>query len=176
MSTPGQHNPGTAHRQLRRQGRISQTGAACPAPHVQHDLQVDGEFGKLTETATKEFQKDTGLPVTGVVDRPTWDALPIGDPMPVLSQGSSGEVVRSLQEILTKGAFGLWETIPKGIDGNFGPNTAASVRGFQTWARIKVDGVVGQTDLGRCHAGVHGRAPVHHWRAAHYRPVAATVR
>jgi len=53
-------------------------------------------------------------------------------------------VVRSLQEILTKGAFGLWETIPKGIDGNFGPNTATSVRAFQTWARIKVDGVVGQ--------------------------------
>ena len=107
-------------------------------------LVVDGVFGSLTETATKEFQQSIGLPVTGIVDTPTWDALPNGNPMPVLSQGSSGAAVRSLQEVLTKGAFGLWETTPQGIDGIFGPNTDASVRAFQAWARLPVDGVVGQ--------------------------------
>lgn len=107
-------------------------------------LAVDGIFGSQTEEATKEFQVAKGLTVSGVVDQPTWAALPSGNPMPVLSQGSKGDAVRSLQEILTKGAFGLWETTPKGVDGDFGSNTAASVRAFQTWARIKADGVVGQ--------------------------------
>jgi peptidoglycan hydrolase-like protein with peptidoglycan-binding domain len=105
---------------------------------------VDGSFGPLTETATKEFQKEADLPITGVVDAATWAALPTGDPMPVLSKGSTGTAVRDLQEILTRGAYGLWEVIPQGIDGDFGSNTEASVRAFQTWARLEPDGIVGQ--------------------------------
>jgi peptidoglycan hydrolase-like protein with peptidoglycan-binding domain len=107
-------------------------------------LAVDGEFGPLTEAATKEFQQQVGLPVTGVIDEATWAMLPNGSPMPTLREGDDSEAVRSLQTVLTNGAFGLWEVTPKGIDGEFGPNTAASVRAFQTWARIAVDGVVGQ--------------------------------
>jgi len=107
--------------------------------------EVDGMFGPLTEASTKEFQQREGLPVTGTVDEATWQALPDGNPMPILQEGSKGDVVRSLQTILTKGAYGLWETTPQGIDGIFGPNTAASVRAFQTWARIEVDGIVGPT-------------------------------
>ena len=107
-------------------------------------LEVDGIFGPLTETATKQFQQQAALPVTGVVDEATWAALPTGNPMPVLSEGSSGAAVRSLQEVLTNGAAGLWETTPKGVDGTFGANTVASVRAFQTWARLDADGIVGQ--------------------------------
>lgn len=107
-------------------------------------IEVDGVFGPLTEAATKEFQQSQGLPVTGVVDETTWKALPDGNPMPVLQQGSKGDAVRSLQTILTKGAYGLWETTPHGVDGIFGPNTAASVRAFQTWAGCEADGIVGQ--------------------------------
>jgi peptidoglycan hydrolase-like protein with peptidoglycan-binding domain len=107
-------------------------------------LEVDGDFGPLTEAATKQFQQQAGLPVTGIVDEATWTALPTGFPMPVLSQGSRGDAVRSLQAVLTNGAFGLWEVTPQGVDGDFGSNTAASVRAFQQWARIAVDGVVGQ--------------------------------
>jgi peptidoglycan hydrolase-like protein with peptidoglycan-binding domain len=107
-------------------------------------LKVDGIFGPLTESATEQFQREAGLPVTGVVDEATWSALPDGNPMPVLSEGSTGAVVRSLQEVLTKGAYGLWETTPQGIDGIFGPNTAASVRAFQSWARLEADAIVGQ--------------------------------
>jgi peptidoglycan hydrolase-like protein with peptidoglycan-binding domain len=106
-------------------------------------LEVDGEFGPLTEAATKEFQQSEGLPVTGVVDEATWKALPDGNPVPLLQQGSKGDSVRSLQAVLTQGAFGLWETTPQGVDGVFGANTAASVRAFQAWAGCAVDGVVG---------------------------------
>ncbi len=78
-----------------------------------------------------------------MVDEATWNALPDGNPMPLLQNGSKGDVVRALQTILTMGAYGLWKTTPQSIDGLFGPNTDASVRAFQTWARIEVDGVVG---------------------------------
>jgi peptidoglycan hydrolase-like protein with peptidoglycan-binding domain len=52
--------------------------------------------------------------------------------------------VESLQTVLTNSAPGLWNTTPQGIDGIFGSNTDASVRAFQTWARLEADGIVGQ--------------------------------
>jgi peptidoglycan hydrolase-like protein with peptidoglycan-binding domain len=63
--------------------------------------------------------------------------------MPTLQDGSSGEVVRSLQQILTNGAASQWNTTPGAIDGNFGPNTKASVKAFQVWGGVTSDGVVG---------------------------------
>ncbi|HEU5107275.1 MAG TPA: peptidoglycan-binding protein [Micromonosporaceae bacterium] len=107
-------------------------------------LTVDGVFGPATENATEDFQRANGLPVTGVVDAATWKALPDGNPMPTLKEGSSGDAVRALQQVLTAGAFGLWEKTPQGVDGAFGPNTTASVKAFQTWAGLAADGVVGQ--------------------------------
>ncbi|MEU4622040.1 peptidoglycan-binding protein [Actinoplanes sp. NPDC023801] len=107
-------------------------------------LVVDGTFGSKTETATKDFQKEKALPVTGVVDAATWSALPDGSPMPTLRQGAKGEAVRHLQQVLTLGAAGLWKTTPQGTDGNFGANTEASVRAFQKWAGVPADGIVGQ--------------------------------
>jgi len=105
---------------------------------------VDGIFGPATEEATKAFQESVGLTPSGVVDEKTWELLPNGNAMPVLKKGSKGDAVRSLQTILTSGAFGLWEVTPDGIDGDFGSKTEASVHAFQTWSHIKVDGIVGQ--------------------------------
>lgn len=36
---------------------------------------LDGDFGKLTETAVKNFQADLSLGGNGVVDKATWTAL-----------------------------------------------------------------------------------------------------
>ena len=69
-------------------------------------LVVDGNFGPVTETAVKEFQQGAGLAVDGVVGPLTWAALPNGAPMPTLSEGSTGAVVRSLQQVLSNGASG----------------------------------------------------------------------
>jgi peptidoglycan hydrolase-like protein with peptidoglycan-binding domain len=67
----------------------------------------------------------------------------MADPCQALKEGSSGDVVRNLQQVLTNGASGAWNTTPGAIDGNFGPNTKASVMAFQTWGGVPSDGVVG---------------------------------
>ena len=105
-------------------------------------LDVDGIFGPDTETRVIDFQQGESLTPDGVVGPLTWQALPDGGPMPILAVGSSGDVVRSLQTVLTNGAseFG---TSPPGIDGDFGPHTQAAVEAFQSWGGVGVDGVVG---------------------------------
>jgi peptidoglycan hydrolase-like protein with peptidoglycan-binding domain len=106
-------------------------------------LVVDGIFGPATETAVKQFQQGAGLTVDGIVGPATWAALPDGGPMPVLSEGSHGQVVRSLQTVLTNGAsqFG---TGPGAIDGQLGPHTRAAVEAFQRWGGVTADGIVGE--------------------------------
>jgi peptidoglycan hydrolase-like protein with peptidoglycan-binding domain len=106
-------------------------------------LTINGVFDSQTKNAVKEFQEGAGLVVDGTVGPLTWNALPDGGPMPTLKVGSTGDVVRSLQTLLTNGAPGQWVTTPQGIDGNFGPHTRASVEAFQTWGGVTADGVVG---------------------------------
>jgi peptidoglycan hydrolase-like protein with peptidoglycan-binding domain len=104
---------------------------------------VDGQFGPTTTAAIKDFQQGESLTVDGIVGPQTWAKLPDGGPMPTLQEGASGDVVKSLQQVLTNGAPGAWNTGPGAIDGKFGPNTKASVKAFQTWGGVAVDGVVG---------------------------------
>jgi peptidoglycan hydrolase-like protein with peptidoglycan-binding domain len=105
-------------------------------------LVVDGVFDATLEMAVKDFQEGEGLTVDGIVGPLTWAALPDGRPMPLLKEGSSGEVVRSLQRVLTNGAPDQWPS-PQGIDGQFGPHTKASVQGFQSFGGVAEDGIVG---------------------------------
>lgn len=39
------------------------------------DIPVDGVYGNTTAAAVRQFQQDMGLPVTGVVDRVTWEQI-----------------------------------------------------------------------------------------------------
>jgi peptidoglycan hydrolase-like protein with peptidoglycan-binding domain len=106
-------------------------------------IPITGVFDASLENVVKDFQSSSGLTVDGVVGPLTWAALPDGGPMPELEEGSSGDVVRSLQTLLTNGAPGEWNVTPQGIDGEFGPLTKASVQAFQTWGGVTPDGIVG---------------------------------
>src|SRR5215203_2206669 len=103
---------------------------------------VNGTFDSQLEAAVKDFQAGDGLSADGIVGPLTWAALPDGRPMPLLKEGSSGDVVRELQRVLTNGAS-EWGTSRQGIDGQFGPLTKASVKAFQTWGGVASDGIVG---------------------------------
>jgi peptidoglycan hydrolase-like protein with peptidoglycan-binding domain len=138
MPNPGQPtiSPGDTGEAVRRLQR-----ALRRTPNL--GLIVNGTFDSPTETAVKEFQESAGLVIDGIVGPLTWNALPDGGPMPILQEGSSGDVVRSLQTVLTNGAPGQWNTTPQGIDGDFGPHTRAAVEAFQSWGGVAVDGIVG---------------------------------
>lgn len=81
--------------------------------------------------------------------RPAWDAdygtpipvaytqsIPVVS-MPTLRKGSTGEIVRTLQEALNKSGGSLV------VDGLFGAKTLAEVKVFQKLRGITVDGIVG---------------------------------
>ena len=110
------------------------------------DKQIDGIFGAGTKAAVETFQKDSHLAVDGIVGPATWAALGGDGPEPpTLSEGSQGTVVRSLQTALNEGR-GSWAPTSNpvlAVDGDFGPNTAAAVKGAQHEGGITTDGIVG---------------------------------
>jgi len=106
--------------------RLQRALRRIPDPSVS----VDGNFTPQLQAKVKSIQSDNNLTVDGIVGPQTWAALPDGRPMPVLQQGSNG-------------APGQWNVTPQGVDGDFGPNTKASVKAFQTWGGVASDGVVG---------------------------------
>ena len=51
---------------------------------------IDGVFGQLTETAVRQYQANSGVPVTGVVDEQTWMA----------PAGAAGATLESLSGLI----------------------------------------------------------------------------
>jgi peptidoglycan hydrolase-like protein with peptidoglycan-binding domain len=108
--------------------------------------QIDGIFGPQTKTAMEQFQRSGNLTADGVVGPATWAALGGSSPQPpTLTQGARGPVVEKLQYTLNTGRGGF---VPASepvlaLDGEYGPMTAAVVRGAQQHAGIPVDGQVG---------------------------------
>lgn len=89
----------------------------------------DGTFGPASAAAIEAFQhtlRSTDIgPVVGQLD---WPHLIV-----TVQQGSSGDAVRALQELLG----GVT------VDGSFGPATDAAVRSFQSTFLPPADGIVG---------------------------------
>jgi peptidoglycan hydrolase-like protein with peptidoglycan-binding domain len=99
---------------------------------------VDGHFGSATRASVKAFQAYKGLPVTGVVDRATAQALGLASaPTPsapvasssggTLARGAVGDRVRQLQRSLVNAGI----KVPGGVDGVFGPGTESAVKAYQ---------------------------------------------
>ena len=103
-----------------------------------HPVGVDGIFGPLTEAAVKAFQQGNGLAADGIVGPLTWPKLVVQ-----VQNGSTGDAVRGVQEVIKFHDQSDGEGPPVQIDGVFGPRTDAFVRGFQTAVGTPSDGIVG---------------------------------
>ena len=116
---------------------------------------VDGIPGSGTRRAVRAFQRAHRLPADGVAGPRTRRALGRrGTPLlgsRVMHAGSRGWDVAALQFMLRRRGYGV------GVDGGYGPNTAAAVRRFQSAAGLRADGLAGRATV---HALEHGvRAP-----------------
>jgi peptidoglycan hydrolase-like protein with peptidoglycan-binding domain len=103
-----------------------------------HPVAVDGIFGPNTEAAVKAFQQSNGLAADGIVGPQTWPKLVVQ-----VKQGSTGDAVRGVQEVMKFHDQSDGEGPPIHVDGIFGPQTNRWVRGFQNAVDIDVDGIVG---------------------------------
>jgi peptidoglycan hydrolase-like protein with peptidoglycan-binding domain len=126
---------------------------------------IDGIFGSKTRAAVVAFQTANGLPVTGVIDRTSWETLnalpppvvpppvvpppvpPTVEPTPtvgpvvtvIASIGSRGAIVVELQRKLLAAGYS-----PGVIDGIFGRKTEGATKAFQTAKSLPASGVVDQ--------------------------------
>lgn len=102
------------------------------------NLIVDGIFGVRTDAAVRAFQTSKHLVVDGLVGAHTWGALLIQ-----VSRGSTGEAVRGVQEEFQYRNLSGDPSQGVQVDGIFGTQTDAAVRGFQSALALVVDGIVG---------------------------------
>ena len=124
-----------------------------------------GTFGESTQAAVREFQSDFNLAADGIVGKATWyklsniyasvarlaeldsegSTLGIGTvpPSTVLSQGSRGQDVVTLQYLLNI-VSRYYSSVPAPTqDGIFGSGTKQSVIAFQQAVGLDADGIVG---------------------------------
>lgn len=73
---------------------------------------------------------------------------------PFLRQGSKGEDVKELQELLSR------NNVSVTVDGDFGPQTKSAVEFFQFKMFLKVDGEVGNNTWGALYKGAPINMPI----------------
>lgn len=124
--------------------------------------QVDGLFGPQTRAAVAAYQQLVGLPVTGVVDRATWDALVSTylsvravQPVPgwlaeqptladvFLVEGMRGAAVLAAQQLIDTVALGYPEVPTVAEDGIFGAQTRDAVSVIQSLLGLPATGAIG---------------------------------
>ncbi len=129
-------------------------------PMVQ-SVDIDGVFGLATENAVISFQSTYGLSPTGIVDEAAWnrivevyngtldnvdepsnDITPVPYPDFIITEGSSGEYQKYIQQILNV-INNVFLTIPEIVeDGIFGSETRIAVNAFAAIFGLPQNGTV----------------------------------
>ena len=63
---------------------------------------IDGDFGKATEAAVKQYQTDMGLKVDGIVGKETWESLESATPVPLYTVTIPDLKEQQADELLSK--------------------------------------------------------------------------
>lgn len=130
--------------------------AAYPEAPPVSDAQ--GVYGKNTAAAVAAFQRRQGLPVTGIADLDTWNALHehhrhlqrqqhiqdttvFGGQLP-LKPGDTGDAVLALQTLLDPIAASCSNLNSGAINGHYHPDTAQCVADLQEICTLPVTGIV----------------------------------
>lgn len=118
----------------------------------------DGIYGPNTMHAVSAFQRQNALPVTGITDQNTWDAIvkvyepalirvgkaePIEiilDPGQVFRQGDSSPYVYLLQSMLTQLSNDHPNILPPGHSGVMDSETVQSLMDFQRLTGLPING------------------------------------
>lgn len=122
---------------------------------------VDGIFGIKTLNAVKQFQKDSGIKIDGIVGEVTMSKLKkalskvLYPSNPLISNnliriGDRGIKVVELQRELSRLNYPVG-----GIDGIFGRNTEISIKMFQKDNGLIIDGIAGPKTLEKLYTNSH---------------------
>ena len=120
---------------------------------------IDGIYGETTAEAIRKFQSENSLPVTGVVDKTTYDllyekALEIefeqSEPLPIyiftkgqsVARGEESDFVMFLQIILNALTIAYDDFAPLELNGIYGEEMENAVRLFQMRNNIPANGIV----------------------------------
>ncbi|MEW2166067.1 peptidoglycan-binding protein [Streptomyces sp. NPDC007084] len=131
--------------------------------HHGYSIEVDGDFGAGTESTVRSFQSAHGLSVDGQVGTNTKRELYDTDESPStgldlrsascpanIVEGQTGGCVATLQALLN----GKGQHI--GVDGEFGPQTLAAVKAFQSASGLSADGEVGPNTKTALYSNIGG--------------------
>lgn len=135
--------------------RIGSTGADVTRIQkllydLKYTITVDGDFGEKTEAVVKQFQKDNGLVLTGIVNDVVEGAMEAALRKPkvpekktvtgaYLKKGDAGAAVVALQKAINK--TGIKTKLEE--DGVFGQATVDALKAFQKKNKLTVDGIAG---------------------------------
>ena len=115
------------------------------------DGTVGGNFGTITRSAVMAFQAAASLTADGIVGSDTWAALYASNapsaPSTMLKPGDKNDAVKAMQARLVQLGY-----LTGSADGDFGDNTRAALRAFQTAANLTADGVAGPQTLSALYA------------------------
>jgi putative cell wall-binding protein len=155
------HCPSTMTPPVSKYGIVwpGQSGSSVKVAQAKLGVSADGAFGPITRTALFAWQRSADVPVTGVLDKPTWAKLvpsgsPTPDPEPTTPDETTPDpaaVTTSLTpyktSTLVAGARGaavvaLQKVLGITADGVFGHGTQAAVKAFQSSKDLPSTGTV----------------------------------